>query len=195
MYYNKSRSPVTRALRYLSSSTSSPSCFVTVKVKGAEGQERPRAVVLVLGFGGAQPRHVEKYARLYNRKGCSTVSGTASNRSLFVDPTGIDAFAHADVVTTSLTKAFSGVGDVLAGAVIVSGRSAWSDPLRRLLSAQEAAAPLFGLDAVVLEKNSVDFVERVRRMTPASTPLRKRPAPLCAGPVPPPPAVTACSCP
>ena len=94
MYYNKSRSPVTRALRYLSSSTSSPSCFVTVKVKGAEGQERPRAVVLVLGFGGAQPRHVEKYARLYNRKGCSTVSGTASNRSLFVDPTGIDAFAQ-----------------------------------------------------------------------------------------------------
>jgi len=93
MMYNTSRSTVTRALRYLSSS-SSPSCFVTVKVKGAEGQERPRAVVLVLGFGGAQPRHVEKYAQLYNRKGCSTVSGTASNRSLFVDPTGIDAFAQ-----------------------------------------------------------------------------------------------------
>lgn len=78
---------------------------------------------------------------------------------------GIDAFAHADVVTTSLTKAFSGVGDVLAGAVIVSSRSAWVDPLRRLLSAQEAAAPLFGPDAVVLEKNSADFVERVRRMS------------------------------
>ncbi len=65
-----------------------------MKVKGAEGQERSRAVVLVLGFGGAQPRHVEKYAQLYNRKGCSTVSGTASNRSLFVDPTGIDNFAQ-----------------------------------------------------------------------------------------------------
>jgi hypothetical protein len=92
--YNKSRSPVTRALRYLSSSSLS-SCFVTVKVavKGAEVQERPRAVVLVLGFGGAQPRHMEKYAQLYNRKGCSTVSGTAPNRSLFIDPTGIDAIA------------------------------------------------------------------------------------------------------
>lgn len=77
----------------------------------------------------------------------------------------IDAFAHADVVTTSLTKAFSGVGDVLAGAVIVSARSPWAEGLRRLLSAQEAAAPLFGPDAVVLEKNSRDVVARVRRMS------------------------------
>ena len=60
----------------------------------ADAVSRPRAVVLVLGFGGAKPRHVEKYAELYNRKGCSTVSGTASNRSLFVDHDGIDAFAR-----------------------------------------------------------------------------------------------------
>jgi len=77
----------------------------------------------------------------------------------------IDPFAFADLVTTSLTKAFSGVGDVLAGSVVVAERSPWADALRRLLAAQEAAAPLFALDAVVLERNSRDFVERVRRMS------------------------------
>jgi len=77
----------------------------------------------------------------------------------------VDIVAHADVVTTSLTKAFSGVGDVLAGSVVVAARSPWADSLRRLLAAQEAAAPLFALDAVVLERNSRDFAERVRRMS------------------------------
>lgn len=77
----------------------------------------------------------------------------------------VDAYAHADLVTTSLTKAFSGVGDVLAGSVVVAERSPWADALRRLLAAQEAAAPLFALDAVVLERNSRDFPERVRRMS------------------------------
>lgn len=77
----------------------------------------------------------------------------------------VNACALADLVTTSLTKAFSGVGDVMAGSVVVSARSPWADSLRRLLSAQEAAAPLFALDAVVLEKNSRDFPERVRRMS------------------------------
>ena len=77
----------------------------------------------------------------------------------------VDALAHADLVTTSLTKAFSGVGDVLAGSVVVSARSPWADALRRLLSAQEAAAPLFALDAVVLEENARTFPERVRRMS------------------------------
>jgi cystathionine gamma-synthase len=77
----------------------------------------------------------------------------------------VDGTAFADVVTSSLTKAFSGVGDVLAGAVVISARSRWAERLRPLLAAQEAAAPLFGLDAVVLEANSRDFPERVRRMS------------------------------
>jgi hypothetical protein len=50
---------------------------------------------LVIGFGGAKPKHVAKYAQLYQNKGCSTVAGTASNQDIFTNPTGpgIDAFA------------------------------------------------------------------------------------------------------
>ncbi|KAL3773277.1 hypothetical protein ACHAW5_003440 [Stephanodiscus triporus] len=102
MIYNKGCSPIARAItgKRFGTTSSSASSFVTVKGGvAAEGrsQTRPRAVVLVLGFGGAKSSHMEKYARLYNRKGCSTVSGTASNRSLFVDPAGVDSFAREAV--------------------------------------------------------------------------------------------------
>ena len=86
----------------------------------------------------------------------------------------VDAFRFADVVTTSLTKAFSGVGDVAAGAVIVKPGGICADLLREELPAAEAAAPLFARDANVLEHNSRHFEERVRasdEITEALLPL------------------------
>lgn len=76
--------------RTLASSPSSS--FVTSRADIADGG-RTRAVVLVLGFGGAKPRHIAKYAQLYNGKGCSIVAGTASNHGVFVDHGELDAFA------------------------------------------------------------------------------------------------------
>jgi hypothetical protein len=79
-------------------SFSSSTAFVTGKSecgavhKSGRKHPTPRAYV-VLGFGGAQRRHMEKYAMLYNRMGCFTLTGTASNYSLFVNPTSIDDFA------------------------------------------------------------------------------------------------------
>lgn len=41
----------------------------------ANGQvEFPRAIVLLMGWWGAELRHVEKYAKLYHAKDCATVS-------------------------------------------------------------------------------------------------------------------------
>ena len=52
----------------------------------------------------------------------------AAGIPLVVDDTvatvvNLDALAVADLVTTSLTKAFSGVGDVIAGALTLNPRS------------------------------------------------------------------------
>ncbi|CAJ1965788.1 unnamed protein product [Cylindrotheca closterium] len=56
--------------------------------------QRPRAVVLVLGFAGAKPKHVAKYANVYHSLNCSTVAGTATNRDIFTGNTvNQDAFA------------------------------------------------------------------------------------------------------
>jgi cystathionine gamma-synthase len=94
---------------------------------------------------------------------------------LIVDDTvatcvNVDAFLLADVVTTSLTKAFSGVGDVLAGCVIVNGDSPFHDEFAAFLQAN-ADHTLWRGDAVALEKNSRDFVQRVKTMSRNSVAL------------------------
>lgn len=75
-----------------------------------------------------------------------------------------DAFRVADVVTTSLTKAFSGVGDVMAGSVILNAASPHHAAFAAFLRAQ-ADHELWRGDAVALESNSRDFVERASRMS------------------------------
>jgi cystathionine gamma-synthase len=75
----------------------------------------------------------------------------------------VDLLAAADVVTTSLTKSFSGVGDVTGGAVVLNPRGPFTGELSAgLRSGWEDL--LWSEDAVVLERNSRDFRERARRM-------------------------------
>lgn len=73
-----------------------------------------------------------------------------------------DGLRFADAVTTSLTKVFSGEGDVAAGSVVLNPKSPWYTLFLEELPAEEAASPLFERDATVLEVNSRHFEERVR---------------------------------
>ncbi len=75
----------------------------------------------------------------------------------------VDSFLVADVVTMSLTKAFSGTGDVLAGCVVLNGDSPFADEFASFLR-QHADHQLWRGDAVVLERNSRDFVQRSKTM-------------------------------
>ncbi|NOY00317.1 MAG: PLP-dependent transferase, partial [Verrucomicrobia bacterium] len=75
----------------------------------------------------------------------------------------VDAFRFADVVTTSLTKYFSGIGDVMGGVVIVNQHSPFAEWLCEGLQ-QESGDDLWAEDAIVLEQNSRDFVERVNQI-------------------------------
>lgn len=94
---------------------------------------------------------------------------------LIVDDTiatvvNVDAFRVADVVTTSLTKAFSGTGDVMAGSVILNRDSKHYPAFSTFLN-QNADHEIWRGDAVALEKNSRDFASRVGVMSRNSTAL------------------------
>jgi len=85
---------------------------------------------------------------------------------LIVDDTvatcvNVDGFLYADAVTSSLTKAFSGAGDVAAGSVVLNPTSPFYDLLLEALPSEESASPLFARDAIVLEVNSRHFQERI----------------------------------
>ncbi|MCB1275473.1 PLP-dependent transferase [Prosthecobacter sp.] len=76
----------------------------------------------------------------------------------------VDAHRVADVVTTSLTKSFSGVGDVLAGSVVLNRKSPHHAAFSAFLTAN-ADHELWRGDAVALELNSRDFVQRATTMS------------------------------
>ncbi|MBX7211941.1 MAG: PLP-dependent transferase [Verrucomicrobiaceae bacterium] len=80
----------------------------------------------------------------------------------------VDAFRVADVVTTSLTKAFSGAGDLMAGSVILNRRSDHHAAFSAFL-ARHSDHELWRGDAVALELNSRDFAERASVMSRNST--------------------------
>ena len=70
-----------------------------------------------------------------------------------------DAVRYADVTCNSLTKSFSGAGDVAGGCVIVNPRSRHFEAIRTSLDAIYEDL-LVGPDAEQLEHNSRDFVTR-----------------------------------
>lgn len=75
----------------------------------------------------------------------------------------LDTLPVADVVATSLTKYFSGAGNVLAGSLVLNRERPYYDRLKALL-AEEFEDIFYGEDAVVLERNSRDVTERIPKI-------------------------------
>ena len=92
----------------------------------------------------------------------------ARGAPLIIDDTvgtnvNLNAFKYADVVTTSLTKYFCGVGDVMAGSVVLNRRSPFHSTFAEFL-AGEYEDLLWDEDAVALEAESQDYPERIAKV-------------------------------
>ena len=85
----------------------------------------------------------------------------------------INSIDHADIVFTSLTKIFSGSGDIMAGSLILNPKSKWINQFRNALI--ETTIPkLSDGDLVSLEKVSRDVHERVSEQNKSCLELKKR---------------------
>jgi cystathionine gamma-synthase len=82
----------------------------------------------------------------------------------------VDAMRAADAVTTSLTKSFSGAGNVLAGCLILNHRSPHHAAFAAFLR-EHADHELFPDDAVTLLANSADYPERMATVSENSLAL------------------------
>ncbi len=86
------------------------------------------------------------------------------NVPFFIDDTvatfaNVDLLAYVDGIATSLTKLVSGKGDVIAGSLILNSQSPLHEKLQDAIEAKYEDL-LWYEDAVVLEQNSRDFLER-----------------------------------
>ncbi len=75
--------------------------------------------------------------------------------------TNVDVTPVADVIATSLTKFFSGVGNVAAGALILNCERSFYERLKSFLD-REFEDIFFDEDAIILEQNSRDVAERIQ---------------------------------
>ena len=89
-----------------------------------------------------------------------TVSGFAS-LDLLHGGKGVSA----DMLCTSLTKCFSGRGDVLGGSIIINSNSKYSATLKSMAHSEDADFPtLHATDAETLVNNSEDYEGRCRKI-------------------------------
>ena len=87
---------------------------------------------------------------------------------LIVDDTlgacgNLHALPYADIVVTSLTKYFSGYGNVLAGSLVINDNSKHATKLKALVTATHEEG-LSDADAEVLNTNSADLDRRMSRI-------------------------------
>ncbi len=89
-----------------------------------------------------------------------------NNIPLIIDDTiatweNADLLPYADIIITSLTKFFSGASDVMAGSITLNSNSPFYENLKEKLD-EIYEDLLFPEDAIVLEKNSRDFSDRMK---------------------------------
>jgi len=75
----------------------------------------------------------------------------------------VHVLPHADVVVSSLTKIFSGECNVMGGATILNPQSRYYKALKKVADA-EYEDNYWPEDAIFMERNSRNFVERIKRI-------------------------------
>jgi len=85
----------------------------------------------------------------------------------------INSIENSDIVFTSLTKIFSGRGDILAGSIILNPKSRWIEKFKKVLN--DIHIPkLSDSDLISLEIASRDLEERVSKQNNTCLELKNR---------------------
>ena len=85
----------------------------------------------------------------------------------------INSIEYGDIVFTSLTKIFSGSGDILAGSLILNPKSKWIDQFRNELN--QINLPMLSVgDIISLEKVSRDVNKRIFEQNKSCLELKKK---------------------
>ena len=112
--------------------------------------------------------NIKKIARIANKLNIPIITDDTIGSNV-----NINSIINSDIVFTSLTKIFSGSGDILAGSLVLNPKSKWIKEFRDALD--EIDLPkLSGGDVVALEKASRDIDLRVRHQNKSCLELKKR---------------------
>ena len=99
--------------------------------------------------------NIKKIAKIANKLAIPVITDDTIGSSI-----NINSLEVSDMVFTSLTKIFSGSGDILAGSLIINPKSRWLDKFKKVLD-KMYLPELSDNDLISLEKASRDVKKRV----------------------------------
>ena len=85
----------------------------------------------------------------------------------------INSLKYSDIVFTSLTKIFSGSGDILAGSLVINSKGKWFKKFTNALKGLDIPKLSDG-DIISLEKESKNFEHRILNQNKSCLELKKR---------------------
>ena len=88
-------------------------------------------------------------------------------------PLNINLLPYVDIVFSSLTKSFAGIGDILAGSLVISPYSSWLTELKDKIK-NSLLSELSDSDSIALEKASRDVSSRVKKLNDACFSLKNK---------------------
>ncbi len=112
--------------------------------------------------------NIKKIAKIANKLAIPVITDDTIGSSI-----NINSLEVSDMVFTSLTKIFSGSGDILAGSLIINPKSRWLDKFKKVLD-KMYLPELSDNDLISLEKASRDVKKRVLLQNFNCLELKKR---------------------
>tara|TARA_B100000965_G_scaffold230532_1_gene193022 strand:+ start:1740 stop:3203 length:1464 start_codon:yes stop_codon:yes gene_type:complete len=112
--------------------------------------------------------NIKKIARIANKLEIPIITDDTIGSNV-----NINSIQYSDIIFSSLTKIFSGSGDILAGSLILNSKSKWFNEFKNTL--KDINLPkLSDGDLVSLEKTSQDFEYRIQKQNESCLDLKHK---------------------
>ncbi len=140
-----------------------------IKIANHIAQKQPSALIVELPSNPMlQCIDLPLIAKIARAHGIPIIADDTIGSAINIDP-----LPYADLVFTSLTKSFSGRGDILAGSLTISPESPWAKELKEIIPSV-SLAHLADSDAIALEKASKNASDRIRLLNESCSNLKSR---------------------
>ncbi len=107
-------------------------------------------------------------AKMAHERGIPVIADDTIGSAVNIDP-----IPYADLIFTSLTKSFSGRGNVLAGSLIISPESQWKEILQEIIPIS-SVTNLSDADSLVLNEASQDVESRIDQLNNSCLKIKAR---------------------
>ncbi len=112
--------------------------------------------------------NIKKIAQIANKLNTPIITDDTIGSNV-----NINSVEHSDIIFSSLTKIFSGSGDILAGSLVINSKGKWFSEFTNAIKTIDLPK-LSDRDIISLEKESRNFEERINKQNKSCLDLKNK---------------------